>query len=324
MSILLDQPRALTSWMEVLADPTRLRLLRLLERHELGVTDLCDIVQMPQSTVSRHLKLLVEGGWLQQRRRATANLYRMILDDVAPAAKRLWALARGQVCDSPMFRQDQLRLRRRLQQRKAGPSAFFAGAAGQWDRIRAEQYGGLFVYEAMLALLPSHWTVVDLGCGTGQITATLAGHVLRVIGVDASEAMLRAAGKQTAGLKNVTLRRDDLEAVGIEDGSCDAALIVLVLTYVADVSAVLSEAARILRPGGRLVVVDLLRHDRDDFRRQMGQESCGFETEDLVGLLDDAGLSHAAARHLPPEPNVKGPALVLATAQKFQDGKKGD
>jgi len=312
----LDQPRALTSWMEVLADPTRLRLLRLLERHELGVTDLCDIVQMPQSTVSRHLKLLAEGGWLQQRRRATANLYRMIVDDVAPAAKRLWTLSRDQVADSPMFRQDQLRLRRRLEQRKAGASAFFAGAAGQWDRIREEQYGSQFVFEAMLALLPSHWTVADLGCGTGQITAALAGHVSRVIGVDASEAMLRAARKRTTGHKNVTLRRDDLEAVGIEDSSCDAALIVLVLTYVADVPSVLSEAARILRHGGRLVVVDLLRHDREDFRRQMGQELRGFETTELVDLLKDTGLSHAGARHLTPEPNVKGPALVLATAEK--------
>ena len=318
----LDQPRALTSWMEVLADPTRLRLLRLLERHELGVTDLCDIVQLPQSTVSRHLKLLAEGGWLQQRRRGTANLYRMILDDVATAARRLWTLSRDQVSDSPMFRQDQLRLRRRLKQRRAGASAFFAGAAGQWDRIRAEQYGSLFVYDAMLALLPSDWTVADLGCGTGQITSALAGHVSRVIGVDASEAMLRAARKTTAGLKNVELRRDDLETVGLDDGSCDAALIVLVLTYVADVPSVLSEAARILRRGGRLVVVDLLRHDREAFRRQMGQESLGFETADLIDLLGDAGLDEPVARLLAPEPSVKGPALVLATAVKARDGRK--
>jgi DNA-binding transcriptional ArsR family regulator len=91
-----SQPGALMAWMDALGDPTRLRLLRLLERHELGVIDLCDVVQLPQSTVSRHLKVLSEGGWVGSRRQGTTHLYRMILDELEAATRKLWLLAREQ------------------------------------------------------------------------------------------------------------------------------------------------------------------------------------------------------------------------------------
>ncbi len=318
------QPAALTGWMEVLSDPTRLRLLRVLERHELGVADLCDVLQMPQSTVSRHLKLLTEGGWLQNRRQGTASLYRMTGDDLDATARRLWTLAREQVVQTPKFKHDQLRLGRCLGQRQKHAEAFFAGAAGQWDRLRQQLYGTNFNHEATLALLPPTWVVADLGCGTGHLTAALAEHLTQVIGVDQSEAMLKAAAKRTAGAKNVELRCGNLEAVPIDAQTCDAALLVLVLTYVADVPAVLSEAARIVRRGGRLVMIDLLEHDREDFCRQMGQQCLGFNPKQLKAQISAAGFQNVRTRPLPPDANVKGPALLLATASvKVKAGKIG-
>ena len=132
------QPDQRLGWMGSLAAPTRLRLLRLLEQHELGVAELCDVVQLGQSNVSRHLKVLSEQDWLRSRRQGTVHLYRAAATEANPAAKRLWTLAREQTESWPTVKQDQLRLARHLQERRAASEAFFAGAAGQWDRLRDE------------------------------------------------------------------------------------------------------------------------------------------------------------------------------------------
>src|SRR5690349_12402444 len=170
--------------MECLADATRVRLLRLLERNELGVAELCDVLQLPQSTVSRHLKVLSDLGWTRSRRQATNHLYRTVLDELEPAARKLWILAREQTADWPSAKQDALRLTELLRQKQSQSQQFFAGAAAQWDKLRDELYGRSFSKAAMLALLPQDWTVADLGCGTGQVTADLASCVKQVIGVD--------------------------------------------------------------------------------------------------------------------------------------------
>ena len=311
------QPQRLMAWMESLADPTRLRLLRLLERHELGVAELCDVLQMPQSTVSRHLKVLGDQKWVRGRRQGTNHLYRTILDELEAGARRLWVLAREQTDAWPAVKQDRLRLDRLLAEKQGDSQAFFAGAAGEWDRFRRELYGTHFSDAAMLALLPGDYVVADLGCGTGQVMAQLAPFVKQVIGVDKSPAMLKAARKRLGERKNVDLRKGDLSAVPIDDGTCDAAMLILALTYVADPAAVLAEMARVLKPdGGRAVIVDLLPHDREDFRRQLGQTRLGFDAKELEQLLADAGFAHATVRPLPPEPNAKGPALFLATATR--------
>jgi ArsR family transcriptional regulator len=274
---------------------------------------------MPQSTVSRHLKLLTEGGWLHNRRQGTSRLYQVMLDNLAPAARRLWTLSRDQVTDAPAFKQDQLRFVQRMRERHRSSAAFFAGAAGQWDKLRCELYGTVFSRDAMLALLPSNWTVADLGCGTGQVTVALAEHVAKVIGIDQSEAMLRAARKRTTGQKNVALRRGDLENIPITDGCCDAALLVLVLTYVTDMPVVLGEVRRVLRRGGRLVMVDLLRHDQEDFRCRMDQQCLGFDPDQLKAAFTAAGFIQATGKPLGSEPGAKGPDLLLASAVRPDD-----
>jgi ubiquinone/menaquinone biosynthesis C-methylase UbiE len=306
----------LMGWMGSLADPTRLRLLRLLEQQELGVAELCDVLQLPQSTVSRHLKVLADESWAVSRRQGTVHLYRMASADLDPPARRLWLVAREQTEPWPAVRQDQLRLARRLQERRSESDAFFASAAGQWDKLRDEIYGRAFSEQAMLSLLPEDATVADLGCGTGQVAARLAPWVGRVIGVDSSAAMLRAAKTRAEDLSNVDLRRGDLTAIPIDEGVCDAALMLLVLSYVADPQAALREMARVLKPTGRAVVVDLLPHDREDFRQRLGQRVLGFDLENVRAMMKAAGLTVVRAIALPPEPDVKGPAMFLATAKR--------
>ena len=315
MNEIARRPETLLSWMGILSDPTRLRLLRLLERHELGVAELCDVLQLPQSTVSRHLKALGDEGWVRSRAERTTRLYRMV-ESKAGAPRRLWTIVREEMEGWATVGQDQLRLTRRLAARRPATEAFFAGAAGEWDRLRQQLYGDSFTQAALLSLLPGEWEVADLGCGTGQTTAALAPHLRTVVGVDQSPAMLRAARKRTKSLANVDLRQGSLEALPLEDESVDGALLILALTYVADPPRALREAARILRPGGRVVIVDLLRHDREEFQRQMGQASPGFAPEVVAGMLHEVGLGGGVVRSLTPEPKAKGPALVLATGTK--------
>ncbi len=308
------QPDRLLTQLECLADDARLRLLRLLERHELGVAELCDVLQMPQSTVSRHLKVLTDGNWTRSRRQGTAHLYRTLVDELDPAAKRLWQVAREQTENWATTKQDELRLARRLSERQADAQAFFAGAAAEWDKLRGDLYGSAFTTAAMLSLLSPDLTIADLGCGTAPLVALLAPHVKQVIGVDNSAAMLKAAKARVGDFSNVDLRRGDLAALPIDDGAVDAAMLVLALTYVADPATAVREAARITRKGGRVVIVDLLPHDRDDFRREMGQQSFGFDPKDVEAMLLGAGLTNVRVTPLPPESTAKGPALFIAVA----------
>jgi ArsR family transcriptional regulator len=143
-----------------------------------------------------------------------------------------------------------------------------------------------------------------------------------VLAIDQSAAMLKAARRRTSGLDNVELKQGNLEALPLDAGACDGALLLLALTYVEDPAAVLAEAARVLRPGGRLVVTDLLRHDREEFRREMGQLRLGFDTQEMETLLGTAGLDDVRVRALAPDPEAKGPALLLATATRSGPGPR--
>ena len=182
--------------------------------------------------------------------------------------------------------------------------------------MRRSLYGDDFAMHAMIALLPAKSVVADLGCGTGQALQSIAPHVARAIGVDNTPAMLEAARKRLAGERNVELLQGDLESLPIETGVIDAALSVLALSYVAEPSHCVIEMARILKPGGRAVIVDVTEHDREDFRVSMGQSRLGFDDEAIAQLLSDAGMGSIRVTHLTPAANVKGPALFLASAVK--------
>jgi SAM-dependent methyltransferase len=312
-----QQPDAMIRWMASLGDPARLRLLRLLERHELGVAELGDVLQLPQSTISRHVKLLADEGWLRSRRLGTTHLSTIAEEgQLAPAQRDLWHLARTQIANWPAVAQDDLRLASALRHRHDDSRRFFTGAAGEWDALRVEYYGDDFPWHAMVALLPRDSVVADLGCGTGASLEAIAPHVGRAIGVDNTPAMLEAAAQRLDSFDNVELLQGDLAQLPIESGSVDAAMMVLALSYVADPSACVAEVTRVLRPGGRVAIVDVTAHDREAFRLRMGQRRLGFDAEAIAAMLDEAGLVSLRVRNLPPVPNVKGPALFLATGAR--------
>ena len=194
-----------------LADVTRSRMLLVLERHELTVSELCVVLQLPQSTVSRHLKTLLDAEWVSSRRDGTSRYYTLALDDRGTATRKLWALLREQVSLTPGADQDGRRLRGVLSERQSKSQEFFASSAGQWDRLRDDLFGRASYLLALPGLLDPDWLVGDLGCGTGQVTAALAPFVAQVIAVDRSNDMLAEARERVRDLANVDLRRGELE-----------------------------------------------------------------------------------------------------------------
>jgi ArsR family transcriptional regulator len=306
----------IASQLQALADPTRTRLLLVLERQELTVSELCDALQLPQSTVSRHLKVLADDGWVVSRADGASRLYRMPTADLGPAARRLWQLVREQVAGTPAASRDTERLRAVLAGRRTRSEEFFASAAGQWDRLRAELFGGRTELLPLLGLLDPEWTVGDLGCGTGHLTQALAPFVAKVIAVDGSAAMLRAARSRLGDASNVDIRRGDLEELPVEDGVLDAALLVLVLPYVAQPGRVIAEAARALKPGGRLLLTDLMPHERAEYRQTLGHLWQGVSEAQLLGWMEEAGLTPRGYRAVALEPEAKGPMLFTAAGLK--------
>jgi ubiquinone/menaquinone biosynthesis C-methylase UbiE/DNA-binding transcriptional ArsR family regulator len=299
-----------------LADTTRSRLLLLLDRHELTVSELCTIMQLPQSTVSRHLKALADAGWIASRAEGTSRIYTMSRDELDASARRLWQLVREQVGPSPAAVQDQRRLQAALAGRRTKSQEFFSSSAGQWDRVRDELFGDRFHLAALAAFAQGDWTVGDLGCGTGQTSAAIAPFVAHVIAVDASAAMLQAAKKRLQGIDNIELRRGELEALPIDEARLDAATLMLVLHHMPEPERALAEVARVLKPGGRAIVVDMQPHDRENYRQQMGHVWLGFGEDHVRAIFHESGFEDVRIVPLPPDARSKGPGLFVATARR--------
>jgi ubiquinone/menaquinone biosynthesis C-methylase UbiE/DNA-binding transcriptional ArsR family regulator len=308
-------PSALFGQMTALADPTRSRILLALERNELTVNELRSIMQLPQSTISRHLKMLSAEGWVEARAEGTSRHYRLGTSSVDSASRRLWSLVRDEVMHTTAAEHDARRTQSVLAERSTRSQQFFSTSAGQWDRMRLELFGRR-ADVALLGLLDESWKVADLGCGTGAITQALAPFVAQVLAVDESGAMLSAARKRLHGVENVDIRTGRLESIPLADGEVDIALLFLVLHYVADPTRVISEAARVLKPGGRLLVLDMMPHDRQDLRQTMGHVWQGFDRSTLGGWMEDAGLEGFRYNPLPPDPDAKGPTLFAATGKR--------
>jgi len=307
---------ALFERLATLADPTRCRLLLALERQELTVSELKAALQLPQSTVSRHLKVLADDGWLLIRENGTSNWYRMAGRDLDPGARRLWQAVRDQASATASARRDGERIRGVVAARHARSQEFFATTAGQWDRVRADLFGGGVEWMTLGGLLDPEAVVGDLGTGTGPLAAALAPLVGRVIAVDESPAMIRAARERLRGSPNVELRAGALEALPIDAASLDLAFIVLVLHHLADPARAVEEAARALKPRSRLVMVDMMIHERSEYRELMGHQWLGFDQDTVARWCREAQLDGFAYRPLPPQQNAKGPLLFVASADR--------
>ena len=307
---------AIFDHLSVLGDPVRCRVVRLLEEHELTVSELCEVLQMPQSSVSRHLKLLGNDGWLSSRRDGTSRLYSVPADALDAGARRLWPILREQLGALPAAGQDAHRLVEVLARRRQRSQEFFSTAAGQWDKVREDLFGAVFHLHALLPLLSPDAVVGDLGCGTGQVAAALSPWVKRVVAVDESADMLRAARERLGALKNVGVKEGNLERLPVRDAELDIAMLSLVLHHVPDPGQALAEVGRVVKPGGRVLVVDMLPHDRAEYRQGMGHVWLGFSAKHLTKLLNSAGFGDVRVGPLPVDRAAKGPALFVAVATK--------
>jgi ubiquinone/menaquinone biosynthesis C-methylase UbiE len=301
--------------MTALADPTRSRLLLALERNELTVNELRSILQLPQSTISRHLKVLSAEGWVEARAAGTSRHYRIASRSLDAPSRRLWQVVREEVVHSSAAEHDARRTQAVLAERSTRSQQFFSTSAGHWDRMRLELFGRR-ADVALLGLLDEKWTVADLGCGTGAITQAISPFVGEVVAVDESSAMLSAARKRLHGLDNVDIRNGRLESLPLGDAEVDVALLFLVLHYVTEPSRVIGEAVRVLKPGGRLLVLDMMPHDRQDLQQTMGHVWQGFDSGTLGAWMKDAGLESYRYSPLAPDPDAKGPMLFTATGKR--------
>ncbi len=310
----MAQP-AIFSRMDVLADRTRSRLLLVLERHEMTVSELQAALQLPQSTVSRHLKILAGEGWVTSRADGASHRYSMVTDRLEPAARELWQLVRGEFAGTRTAAHDLERVESVLKARRAASQEFFASAADRWDGLRVELFGSRPELSALPALFDTEWAVGDLGCGTGQLAETLAPFVGRILAVDDSPAMLEAARARLDRWENVEVRQGELEALPLPDGTLDVAILSLVLHYTAEPINALTEARRVLRPSGRILIVDMMPHERVEYRREMGHVWQGFSEEQMERWLTQAGFGAIRYRRLPPDLGASGPTLFGAAAR---------
>ena len=274
----------------------------LLDGRELMVGELCAVLQLPQSTVSRHLKILSDEGWVVARGEGTSRFYSMVQSRLDPAAKRLWLVVRDQVSAAPGAAHDARRLEGILAQRVAV------------RRTRSQDFFSTSL--ALLDLLDERWTVGDLGCGTGHVSEVLAPCVSRVIAVDESGPMLSEARQRLKKRPNVELRAGTVEELPIENGTLDAAVLFLVAHFIADPAALMREVQRVLKAGGKLLLVDFIIHERTDYAIQLGHVWQGFDEAQVIDWLQGTGFEGCRYRALPADPAAKGPSLFTATARK--------
>lgn len=297
-----------------LADATRQRALGLLTRSELSVSELVELLRLPQSTVSRQLKTLRQSGLVRDRRNGQAVVYSANLEstDGAGLASRLLQWSKEQ----PLAPGLEDRLRVVIERRREMSDRFFTRMGRHWDRLREESFGNCFHLEAFIALLPTDWRVADVGTGTGFLLPGLARQFAGVVGIDPVAEMLDTARRRVAGcsLKNVELRAGDLSQLPMNDGDVDLAVAVLVLHHTPSPAQAVGELARIVRHGGRVLIVEQLEHRSEEFRKRMHDRRTGFNASEAAAMLKGAGFDKVRTNQLQTvERADDAPALFVAT-----------
>lgn len=300
-----------------LSDSMRLRMLRLLEREELSVGEVARVLQIPQSTASRQLKVLLGGGWLVKRLAGTATYYRLVLDELDTPGRALWLAVRENLLSAADLAEDDRRLKIVLTERMTDSEGYFGRVAGAWDAVRRELFGERFTAEAIIGLMPPEWEVADLGCGTGNNAELLGTACRRGYAIDQSSPMLDAARQRLADRENIEFLAGELERLPLPDRAVDAVTCTLVLHHVDDPVAALAEMRRVLRTrrgGGAALVVDMFPHDRHEYRHRMGHKHLGFSSERMEQMCDSAGFDAVRVRALTLESESQGPSLFAARA----------
>jgi ubiquinone/menaquinone biosynthesis C-methylase UbiE len=276
--------------LKVLADPLRLRVLAAVAEEELTVGEVQDVVASVQSSVSRNLAMLREAGFVRDRKEGT-SVYFSVRPDMPAPAHELFQTLQTRLGEIGEIKKDRARLEECRQRRLRRSQDYFESVAGDWERIRKSYFDDRVASLAIEKLLPSNLTLADIGCGTGSLTFELARFAKRVVGVDLSNEMLRRARAlaQERGVANVEFRQGDVFDLPVAAHSVDAAFCVMVLHFLPDPGRAIAALCRSVRPGGAVILVDLVQHNQEWMREQMAHQWLGFETAAVEKWFRDAG-----------------------------------
>jgi len=332
--MILDS-RPLTAPLKVLGDPTRLRILGLLELEELSVGELGRCLETSQSRVSNHLKVLREERFLRERHVGPSTFLRLALDEGVdaggPDAKgpdlkaRLWQALRAELARLPEREADLTRLARVIAERRSQDRDFFEALAGHWDKIGVDFKSGQARQRVALNLLPPSMVIADLGCGTGYLSRGLVGLASRLLLVDGSKAMLAAAKKNLGPINDgpegttIELRQGELDALPIADAELDGLVCGMVLHHLAELDKPLSEMRRVLKPGATAALLELFPHRETWMPEALGDRHLGLDPRDVCAALERAGfveirIDAVDDRYQPTRPDdAPSPAPALAT-----------
>ncbi len=294
----------LLSGLRAAGEPTRLRLLALCAYGELSVGELTQILSQSQPRVSRHLKLLVEAGLLDRFREGAQVYYRIAeRTESAQLARTLVDLLPAEETD---LNRDLLRLDQVKQKRAGVALNYFKENAAQWNEIRALHVPEALLEREFLDVIGDAPIAdfLDIGTGTGRLLELLASRTERGMGIDLSQEMLTVArtNLERASLRNVHVRQADMYNMPVADSSVDLAALHLVLHYSDDPASVIEEAARVLRPGGRLVIVDFATHNEEQLRAEHKHHRLGFDDSEIEGWLSQNKLDGTLSRDLKGDP----------------------
>jgi ubiquinone/menaquinone biosynthesis C-methylase UbiE len=305
--------------LRLLADPSRLRILMLVEREELSVAELQEILSMGQSRISTHLAQLKQAGLVEDRRTGKSILYRLkpSREGAEGNFAQLMSVLRQAAAEIPEAADDSEALRLALNRRQDKMRAYFDELAGKFGRhyVPGRSWRGLA--ETLLALMPP-MVIADLGAGEGTFSQLLAKRARKVIAVDNSEKMVEY-GRDLArkhGVKNLEYRKGDLEDVPLRDGTVDLAFFSQALHHAAHPGRAVAEAWRILKPGGRIVVLDLLRHNYEEAREMYADLWLGFTPVEVSRFLRQAGFKNISASVVDSEEEAPRFETLLAVADK--------
>jgi ArsR family transcriptional regulator len=290
----------ITAIFRALADPTRVRILALLRTMELSIGELAQVLGQSQPRISHHAKILIGAGLATRRKEGSwvflSPTESELIDPVYALLDHLQAAAGN----SPQTLGDKVRLEAIRSERAAEAERYFARHAAHWDELRALHIGESKVEAAIARALEdrSIGRLLDIGTGTGRMLELFAGDADRALGIDRSPEMLRMARAKLAEGVNAELRQGDMYALPLPASSADTIVIHQVLHYAQQPGAAIAEAARVLAPGGRLLIVDFAPHDREELRDRAAHIRLGFEDDAMLKWLKAAGLRGRVVEHL--------------------------
>ncbi len=308
------RPLDLVTALKAAAEPTRLRILMLLADSELSVKDLTVILGQSQPRISRHLKLLAEAGLVERFQDGSWAYFHV--SERTDGGRLAHSLVAAVDTNDTATSRDRARADALKAERSMAAQNYFQKSADQWDRIRALHIEEREVENEMLAALgPGPFNLLlDLGTGTGRSLELFTGRYKRGLGLDVSQAMLAYARNNlsAAGLTNAEVRHGDLYQLALKDDAADAVIMHQVLHYLSEPQHALREAARVLAPGGRLLIVDFAPHDMESMRSDHAHVRLGFSRETIEGWMIDAGLTPRINRDLRPAGDDRTPKLTVS------------